>query len=284
MSEMKLKDMYPNPDQPRTNFSQNKLAELAQSIKENGLLEPIVVTSRSDRFMIVAGERRWRASNLAGLDSVPVRIIEADDRTVAELALLENLQREDLNLIEEARGYQRLMGLGLTMEQVAQKMGFRQPWRVRERLDLLRLHPMYQDYLVRKMITPSQAYEISRLPEEKQHMLHKKIEEGRADTYNKLRALANALLIPPAEQVTFGGPPSAEQLTIGKKYDRMLERLGSFIAGSFDQEDLRILKKVTGSSVEINIQKIDLIIADLNKIKKAMTDAAAGKEALSQAA
>ena len=96
--------------------------------------------------MIIDGERRFRACRMGGLAEVPVRVIEADDSTVAELALLENLQREDLNLIEEARAYQNLMDLGLSMEEVARKMGFKQTWRVRYRLDLLRLHPIYQRY------------------------------------------------------------------------------------------------------------------------------------------
>jgi len=114
MTVIALDRIFPNPDQPRKEFSQRRLEELAQSIKESGLMEPIVVTRRGARYMIIAGERRFRACKLAGLTEVPVREIEADDQKVAELALLENLQREDLNLIEEAQAYQDLLNRGLT--------------------------------------------------------------------------------------------------------------------------------------------------------------------------
>jgi len=148
--EMSIKNIFPNPGQPRNTFCPKKLDGLSRSIEENGLLEPIVVTPRDKRFMIVAGERRYRASKLAGLNTIPVRILEADDKKVAELALLENLQREDLNLVEEARAYQDLINRGHTMEGLAQKMGFKQTWRIRERLDLLRLAVTYQNRLIEK--------------------------------------------------------------------------------------------------------------------------------------
>ena len=199
MTVMAIERIFPNPDQPRREISARKLEELAQSIRENGLLEPIVVTPRAGCFMIIAGERRFWACRMGGLTKIPVRVIEADDRAVAERALLENLQREDLNLIEEARAYRNLMDLGLSMEEVARKMGFKQTWRVRERLDLLRLHPTYQRYLVDRRITPSQAYEMSRLPEAGQHVVMQKLEEGRAGTYNNLRALVNSLLVAQAQ-------------------------------------------------------------------------------------
>src|SRR5512136_1554243 len=86
-----------NPDQPRKAFDEGKLRELAQSISASGLMEPLVVTPRGKRYLLVAGERRWRACKMANVTKVPVRIIEADDKAVAELSLLENLQREDLN-------------------------------------------------------------------------------------------------------------------------------------------------------------------------------------------
>ena len=198
---------------------------------------------------------------------------------MAELALLENLQREDLNLIEEANGYKRLMDLGLSMEDVAKKMGFKQTWRIRERLDLLRLHPQYQRLLIDKFITPSQAYELSRLPHDKQHILYDKIRQGRADSYNKLRSLANALLVPQPEQILFGPSPSEGENKIATKYDRLLDNLCRFVRSSFNEDDLSVLKKVVRSSVDVNIEKIELIIGDLQKIKKAMIKAQSVKEA-----
>ena len=121
VTTLPLSRVEPRQDQPRTEFDEEALRQLADSIREYGLIQPITVRPL-DRgyYQIIAGERRWRASRMAGLTEVPVRIIEADDRTTAEMALVENLQREDLNPLEEARGYKKLMAdYGLTQEEVA---------------------------------------------------------------------------------------------------------------------------------------------------------------------
>ena len=122
---LKLRDIEPNPDQPRKNFEKEKLEALAQSIKEHGLIQPIVVKpGENGMYIIVAGERRWRASKLAGLTEVPVVEGDYNEKQVMELALVENLQREDLNPIEEAEGYRNLMDtFGLTQEEVSVRVG-----------------------------------------------------------------------------------------------------------------------------------------------------------------
>lgn len=119
----------PRSEQPRKVFDENALQELAESISQYGLIQPIVVRKlESGYYQIIAGERRWRASRLAGLTEVPVRVIEADDRRTAELALVENLQREDLNPIEEARGLQTLIEqYGLTQDEAAKSVGRSRP-------------------------------------------------------------------------------------------------------------------------------------------------------------
>lgn len=119
----------PRSDQPRTKFDDEKLQELADSIAQYGLIQPITVRKQDNGYyQIIAGERRWRASRLAGLVEVPVRVISADDRRVAELALVENLQREDLNPIEEALGYKSLIEeYGLTQDEAAKSVGKSRP-------------------------------------------------------------------------------------------------------------------------------------------------------------
>ena len=119
----------PREDQPRNCFDDEKLQELADSIAQYGIIQPITVRKRENGYyQIIAGERRWRASRLAGLIEVPVRVIKADDRRVAELALVENLQREDLNPIEEALGYKSLIEeYGLTQEEAAKSVGKSRP-------------------------------------------------------------------------------------------------------------------------------------------------------------
>ena len=122
---LKVRDIEPNPDQPRKHFEKDKLQALSDSIKEHGLIQPIVVKPRKDgMFTIVAGERRWRAAKLAGLTEVPCVEGDYTDKQVMELALVENLQREDLNPIEEAEGYRKLMDtFGLTQEEVSLRVG-----------------------------------------------------------------------------------------------------------------------------------------------------------------
>lgn len=124
-TEVMLSQIEPNRDQPRKDFDEQALNELAESIREHGLLQPILVRSKpSGGYEIIAGERRWRASRIAGLRTVPVVIKEMDEKEAAEVALIENLQREDLNPVEEAMGYRSLMvSYGLTQEQVAERMG-----------------------------------------------------------------------------------------------------------------------------------------------------------------
>lgn len=119
----------PRIGQPRTAFDDTALQELANSIAEHGLLQPITVRPLgTGYYQIIAGERRWRASKLAGLKEVPVNVIEADDKKASELALVENLQREDLNPIEEARGYRSLMqDYGMTQDAVSQSVGISRP-------------------------------------------------------------------------------------------------------------------------------------------------------------
>ena len=142
VSSLPIEKVEPRDDQPRSVFDQESLAELAESISQYGLIQPITVRKLpSGYYQIIAGERRWRASRLAGLKDVPVRIIEADDRRAMELALVENLQREDLNPIEEAKGYKTLIEeYGMTQEEASQSIGKSRP-AIANALRLLNLTP-----------------------------------------------------------------------------------------------------------------------------------------------
>ena len=142
VTTLPLSKIEPRTQQPREVFEEDSLQTLAESIARYGVIQPITVRPLSSGFyQIIAGERRWRASRLAGLMEVPVRILQVDDRTTAELALVENLQREDLNPIEEAKGYQTLMeDYGLTQEETAKSVGKSRP-AIANALRLLTLSP-----------------------------------------------------------------------------------------------------------------------------------------------
>ena len=140
----------PNPDQPRQDFDEEELQALADSISTHGIVQPLTVRQLREGYdQIVAGERRWRAARLAGLHEVPVVVIEADDKKTMELALIENLQRQDLNPVEEALGYQSLIEeYGLKQEEAAARVGKSRP-AVTNALRLLHLNPMVLD-MIRK--------------------------------------------------------------------------------------------------------------------------------------
>ena len=124
VGEIDLHLIEPNPDQPRTRFTDKALDELAQSIAANGIVQPIVVRKHGDRYQIVAGERRWRAAQRAGLRTIPAHTREVADEKLLELALIENIQRQELNPIEEAGAYRKLIdSIGLTQEQVTERVG-----------------------------------------------------------------------------------------------------------------------------------------------------------------
>lgn len=166
--EVPVKKITANPYQPRQFFNEEKLEELAASIKEYGIVQPLVVRKKNKGYELVAGERRLRAAKLAGLENVPVIIKEYDDDRMMEIALIENIQRHDLNPIEEAHGLRRLMvEFKLTQEQAAEKVG-RSRVAVTNILRLLNLPEEIQDYIIQGTLTMGQAKQLLGLPQQEQ--------------------------------------------------------------------------------------------------------------------
>jgi len=128
VKKLKINEIEPNSGQPRKHFNDEKLAQLAESIKQHGVVQPLIVQRDGNTYKIVAGERRWRASRIAGLQTVPVIIRDLSSKQVMEIALIENLQREDLNPIEEAEAYEKLMAeFGMTQEEISITVGKSRP-------------------------------------------------------------------------------------------------------------------------------------------------------------
>ena len=167
MEEIALSLITPNPKQPRTDFDEDALEELADSIRTLGLIQPITVRKEDDsRYIIISGERRWRASQKAGLETVPVFIREADDRTLHEMALEENIQRQDLNAMEIAISLHRLMEeCDVTQDTVAARVGKKRST-VANYLRLLSLPPEVQVALKNDLISMGHAKAIAAMPEE----------------------------------------------------------------------------------------------------------------------
>ena len=166
--ELLIKNIAANPYQPRCNFDEEKLQELAASIKEFGVVQPVVVRKKGRSYELVAGERRLRAAGLAGLTKVPAIVKDYDDAKMMEIALIENIQRHDLNPIEEAQGLRRLMQeFKLTQEQTAEKVG-RSRSAVTNILRLLNLPEQVQKQIINGMLTMGQAKQLLGLPKPEQ--------------------------------------------------------------------------------------------------------------------
>ena len=222
-NEVPVSSVEPNPDQPRIAFNQDDLEELAQSIRKNGMIQPILVRPiGANRYQIIAGERRWQACKMAGLKMIPVSIREADDDGAIELALVENLHRNDLNPIEEAYAYKRLMDKqGLTQSELAQMMSKGRST-IANAIRLLDLPESAQQLLFEEKITPGHARAILSIPsKEGREALTKKLVEEKLsvrDTENLARLFAHKRPEPPRKP-----PMPASYKKVARSLRRMLQ-------------------------------------------------------------
>src|ERR1700730_7372437 len=171
IQELKLAHIIPSPLQPRKDFGQDALQELIESIREHGIIQPLIVRQAGNQYELIAGERRWRAAQELGLPQVPVIVRRATDLEVLQLSLIENLQRADLNPIEEAQGYARLAGeFGLRQEDIAAKVG-RSRAAVANALRLLDLHPQIQIWLTQDLLSVGHAKVLLAVKEHEEQLL-----------------------------------------------------------------------------------------------------------------
>jgi len=226
----------PCPLQPRKQFTPETLRELADSIKEQGIVQPLIVRERADQLELIAGERRWRAAQLLGLPEVPVIVREADDRAVLELALIENLQRENLNPIEEAQGYAQLIDqFQLKQDEVALKVGKNRAT-VANALRLLKLAPALQNYLREGRLSVGHAKVILGLASERQQQLaaQRILQDGL--NVRQTEGLVAKWLARPAPargRVPAAGP--ARDAQVSRLEDKLRERLGTRVKLKYEQ-------------------------------------------------
>ena len=269
---MKLQtaSVIPNPDQPRKRFNPEALAELAASIKANGLIQPITVRALPDgRHMIVAGERRWRAHVLAGLDTIEANLIEITDSERDILAIVENLQRADITPLEEGRAFQRVLDTGVTAEELADRLGLKQAWRITERTALLRLNPSYLDLLEKGHLSPSQGTELARLDQHDQDTLFGLIRDGRCETYAKLRAAADALIAAASQGGFFEKPKvSAAEAKALSAYEAKNEQIVRKVASGFKDNEVVAMQKINPHRAGIVAEQIGLISKHLKQIER----------------
>lgn len=251
-------DVMPNPGQPRKTFDKEALETLADSIAKYGVLQPITVRRRADgKYLIIAGERRWRAAQLAGLKDIPALVIEADDRLAAELALIENLQREDLNPIEEAEGYQSLIDdFGFTQEEIAEAVG-RGRATIANSVRLLDLNPQVVELLRVGKLTAGHAKPLSSLD----HDLQFKIAEDAARAQRSVREVEQMVKRIKVKQRIAEAPPKEQRKTEIAQVERYLESLGDTLSQRYERK-VRITGAGRQGKVEFEYYNMD----DLNRI------------------
>ncbi|HWI63833.1 MAG TPA: ParB/RepB/Spo0J family partition protein [Symbiobacteriaceae bacterium] len=213
ITELEIGQIHPNPKQPRKHFDQDKLAELSASIREHGVVQPIVVRPKGDHYEIVAGERRWRASQLAGLTKVPALVRDFSEAETMEIALIENLQREDLNPLEEAEAYRILLEeFRLTQDELAQRLGKSRP-QITNTLRLLQLSPVARNEVQAGRLSMGHAKVLLGLesPEEQNALALKVAEDGLS-----VRELENAVKVVQASK-----RPVAKREPHGLTYDQL---------------------------------------------------------------
>lgn len=180
LKELKISDISPDPEQPRRHFNKEKLEELANSIRIHGVLQPIVVVRKNSKFLIVAGERRYRASKIAGLERVPAVVRELSDQNRLELSLIENIQRDNLNVLEMAEAYLKLREqFNLTAKEIGERVGGRSESAVLNTLRLLKLPQIVKDYIISGELKEGQARPLLKIDKETiKKILPKIIEEN----------------------------------------------------------------------------------------------------------
>ena len=245
--ELPLSELRPNPYQPRKIFDEEALNELAISIKEHGVFQPIIVKKSIKGYEIIAGERRYRASKIAGLETIPAIIRDFTDDEMMQISLLENLQRENLTAIEEAKAYKSIIeALGLTQDEFAKKIGKSRSYM----LGLLKLPASVQDMVLYNKISMAHARVLSKLEDPKQ-----------------IEALAEKVV---SEGISVH---SLEELTQGNEYKKSVKVVKNKTDNSEYKYIEKDLKEKLGTSVKINNNKLVIKfsnVQDLNRILEIM--------------
>jgi len=254
LREIDIDMVRPSEHQPRTSFDEAKLQELAQSIRASGIIQPLLVRRRGGLFELVAGERRWRAAQLAGLTRVPAIVRDVPDENLLELALIENIQRQELNAIEEANAYKRLIeSLGLTQEEVAQRVG-RDRTFITNYLRILKLPNEIQTLLEQEKLTFGHARALLGVSDPQlQRRLAQRIYKNNwsvRETESRIRSLA-----PRQQPEAVIGQPRHEDPNVRAAEIKLRRRLGT---------QVRIVSAKAGTAGRIEIEFYSA--EDLNRI------------------
>lgn len=260
--EVDIDLIEPSPMQPRTHFDENRLEDLAQSIRSNGIVQPLLLRRHGARYQLVAGERRWRAAQRAGLQRVPAVVREIPDNKLLELALIENIQRQELNAIEEAHAYKRLIEtLNLTQEMVAQRVGRDRSF-ITNYLRLLRLPDDIQRLVEEEKITMGHARALLGVDDpEIQRRVARNVMEQTLSVRETERAI---------KRIIAGASPTGATIPSAKRDDANIRAAETKLRRRFGTQ-VRVLPNQTGAGGKIEIEYYNDI--DLDRIYQLLVNA-----------
>lgn len=281
-----LSEIYGNPNQPRRRFDDDGLAELAKSIEMNGLVQPITVRpDGAGRYMIIAGERRFRAHKLLAdegkLDAILCRISEVDDAQLAVDAIIENDQRVDVTLMEQARSYDRMTTVfGYTVEALAEKLG-KPVSRVQHRLRLLNLTEECQHLLERGQLYETQAYYLAGLSHRGQGQLLRQINKGMCRTVGALKEIAAAIEAAEAQTSMFGDGPveapvaaTVHEISAARGFEAKLDGIAAMLRAGIEDTVVTAVRKVNPGRAATIAALLAEMQKDMHRLEKAFRVAA----------
>ena len=282
--EVSLDDIIPNRFQPRLSFDEDELNGLAKSIRQHGIIQPLVLRKVGNKYEIIAGERRYKASFIAGLTKVPAVVIDLNDNESAEVAIVENIQRKNLSALEEAKSYKKLLDRGyLTQDELAIKMGKTQG-SISNKLRLLNLTETVQNALLNNEISERHARSLLRLedPEEQEEVLRRIISErlNVRDTDTLINSILNTKDYVPVRGKSLGGSKKQEDIDFGSLFndykeeitnepaieDKVYPAIEDKVYPSIETEETLLLDEETNTDLKDKLQeKIKKFIEELKE-------------------
>lgn len=262
IAQIPLTQITRNPDQPRETFPDDHIERLAASIKQRGLIQPITVRPNGpDSYMIVAGECRFRAHKLLGLETIRAEIVEIDSREMQLRAIVENLQRREMNPIEEARAFKSLIDAGLSVQQIVDELGLKSTAIVRQRLDLLALTPDIAKLVATGQINVAMAWGIAQVSPDRQMSLVRAISSGKLKTAEQVRHAGIAMREAEKQQDAFAMIPRASEKDIAtiNRLEAKIETISAMVQLGFKDGECIAAQRVSPDRVKSMADKLSLI-------------------------
>lgn len=280
--DISLDQIERNPNQPRETFAEEHIARLAESIKKRGLIQPICVRPIAGRtgYMIVAGECRFRAHQLLGVKTIKAIVESMDDQEMQLRAIVENLQRKDMNPIEEARAFQSLVDAGYSVQKIVDELGLRSPAIVRQRLDLLALIPEIAKLVSSGQLNVAMAWGVAQVSPERQIKMVQAITSGRLKTAEQVRHAGIAMREAEKQEDAFADAPraSAKEIAAITRLEDKIETIISMVQLGFKDGECVAAQRVSPDRVKTMAEKLRLIRSHIQQMEHDLRRVAAQTE------